>query len=78
MAAFTNDSDILSIIEACRCVGGDKIQERRKNVEILEKLLQNQSYVNILDAKTDSNQGFTWNDVFKAACKYMNKVLHGI
>lgn len=69
-----NDSEISSIIEACRCVGGDKITERRKNVEVLERLLLKQSIVKVLDENTDSNHGFTWNDVFKAACNFLNKV----
>lgn len=74
MAAFMNDSEISSIIEVCKYLGSDKITERRKQAEVLEKLLSNQSYVKVLDVKTDTSHGFTWNDVFKASCEFMNKV----
>lgn len=72
---FNNESEISSIIEASKCMGSDKITERRKNAETLEKLLGNESYVTILDNNTDTSHGFTWNDLFNAARTYMDKVI---
>ena len=56
-------------------MGSDKITERRKSAENLQKLLGNKAYVEHLDVNSDSSSGFTWNDVFKAACVYKKKVL---
>lgn len=56
-------------------MGSDKITERRKSAETLNKLLSNQNYVSILDDNTDASNGFTWNNVFNAAIAYMNKVI---
>jgi len=69
-----NDGHIVSIIEACRCLGADKIIERRKNAETINTLLHNSNYVTIIDENSDNATGFTWNDVFKAACNFMKKV----
>lgn len=69
------DFEISSIIETSKCMGSDKITERRKNAETLDTLLSNQNYVSILDDNTDANHGFTWNDVLNAAIAYMNKVV---
>lgn len=69
------NAEIVSIVEACRCMGIDKITERRKSCESLQKLLANQSYIEIVDANSDACVGFTWNDIFKAACTYMKKVI---
>lgn len=66
--------EISSIIEACKCMESDKITERRKSAETLARLLSNQTYVSILDDNTDSNYRFGWNDIFKAAKTYMDKV----
>ena len=74
MASFDHDYEIVSIVEACRCMASDKITERRKNAENLQKLLGNQAYVDHLDTNSDSSSGFTWDDIFKAACNYMRKV----
>jgi len=74
MAGNNHDYEIVSIIEACRCMGSDKITERRKSAENLQKLLGNKAYVEHLDANSDSSIGFTWDDVFKAACTYKRKV----
>lgn len=74
--SFTGEFEISSIIEASKCMGSDKITERRKNAETLEKLLSNQVYVSILDENTDTEHGFTWNDIFSAAKAYMSKVKH--
>lgn len=68
------DHEISSIVEACRLIGSDKITERRKNAENLEKLLSNESYIDVLDSNTDSASGFTWNDLFRSASSYMTKV----
>lgn len=76
--AFANDHEIASIIEACRLMGSDKITERRKNAELLEKLLFNDRYLSLLDANSDNAAGFTWNDMFRAASSYMSKVSHTI
>ncbi|XP_059352933.1 serine-protein kinase ATM-like [Daphnia carinata] len=65
--------EISSIIEASKCMGSDKITERRKNAETITRLLGNQNYIAILDGNTDTNYGFTWNDVFHAAVTYMSK-----
>ena len=70
-----NDEKIASIIEACHCLGSDKITERRKSAENVSRLLSNSNYVAIIDDNSDNSTGFTWNDVFKAACSYMKKVL---
>ena len=75
MAFVENDHEIASIIEACRLMGSDKITERRKNAENLEKLLSNDNYINILDANADNGTGFSWNDIFRAASSYMSRVL---
>lgn len=72
---FMGDSEISSIIEASKGIGSDKITERRKNAETLNRLLGNQNYTAILDGNTDTSHGFTWNDVFYAAVTYMNKVI---
>ena len=69
------DFEISSIIETSKCMGSDKITERRKNAETLDILLSNQNYVSKLDDNTDANHGFTWNDVLNAAIAYMNKVV---
>ena len=69
------DHEISSIVEACRLIGSDKITERRKNAENLEKLLSNESYIDVLDSNTDSDSGFTWNDLFRSASSYMTKVM---
>ena len=68
-----DEYEISSIIEASKCMGSDKITERRKNAETLERLLGNKAYVMVLDNNTDTCHGFTWNDVFKAAASYMKK-----
>ena len=69
------DENLASVIEACRSVTSDKITERRKASEHLQKLLSNELYVSFVDHNSDCSVGFTWNDVFKAACTYLRKVV---
>lgn len=69
------DFQISSIIETSKCMGSEKITERRKSAETLDILLSNQNYIAILDDNTDASHGFTWNNVFDAAIAYMSKVI---
>jgi hypothetical protein len=57
-------------------LGSDKITERRKNAENLDRLLHNTAYIAVIDDNSDNAAGFTWNDVFKAACLFLKKVLY--
>lgn len=68
------DYEISSVVEACRCMTSDKIIERRRAAELLQKLFSNESYIIRLDLNTDTNLGFTWNDVFEAAVNHFKKV----